>query len=181
LDIKFKVAEKLNSSDLPVITIQPTLYMGNMTAPWAAPSIVNHGTLAYPLPEQQKVSWVSWESMGQYVAAAVEHPELAGNSYRIGGAEALSGADMAGIYANHLSKPITYYPIALNDFKAGLNESIGEPVGTEIAKLYTWFTGDGAKRLDVDNSEITKALGITPDHFKHWVKSIDWQSIANPT
>ncbi len=181
IDIKLRVAEKLAQSELPVITIQPTLYMGNLTAPWSAPSIVHQGTLAYPLPESQKVSWISWESMAEFAAAAVEHPELAGQSFRVGGPEALSGIDIAAACATHLNKPVAYYPVALTDFEKGLNQALGEPVGTEIAKLYHWFSGEGRASLIVDNTKCTQALGITADNFSNWVKTIDWQAIAEPT
>jgi len=181
LDIKLLVANKLKDSGLPVITIQPTLYMGNMTAPWSAPAIVQKSTLAYPLPEQQKVSWISWESMGEYIAAAVEHPELAGQSFSIGGSEAISGIDMADVFSNHMSKPVTYFAVSLSDFEAGLNQALGEPVGTEISKLYGWFAGEGASRLNIDNAEIIKALEIKPNNFKQWVKSIDWHSFVDIT
>jgi len=180
VDIKLFVAEKLAQSGLPVVTIQPTLYMGNMAAPWSAPAIYHQGTLAYPLPEDQKVSWISWESMTEFVAAAVEKPELAGQSFNIGGPEALSGTDIANIYTNHLAKPVSYFSVALNDFEDGLNHALGEPVGTEIAKLYKWFSTDGAASLQVDNTEITHVLGVTPESINDWVKSVDWRHIASP-
>ncbi len=178
LDIKRLVAEKLSKSGLPVITIQPTLYMGNLAAPWTAPAIVAQGTLAYPLPETQKVSWISWDSMAEFVAAAVERPELAGNSYRAGGPEAISGSDMADVYSRYLSKPVSYYPVNLKDFENGLNQALGKPVGTEIARLYSWFSGDGAATLDVDNTEISQVLGVSPINFNEWVGTVDWQCLA---
>lgn len=178
IDIKLMVAEKLARSGLPVITIEPTLYMGNLAAPWSAPAIVHHGTVAYPLPEQQKVSWVSWESMAEVVAAAVEHPELAGQSFRVGGPEALSGRELADAYAAYLSMPVSYFAVDLKDFEFGLNQAMGEPVGTEIAKLYQWFSTAGADSLAVDNSYIEKALGVRPAGFDSWIETVDWLAIA---
>jgi len=179
-DIKLHVAKKLALSELSVITIQPTLYMGNLAAPWTTPAIVHQGRLAYPLPEQQKVSWISWKSMAEFAAAAVEHTELAGQSFRIGGSEALSGVDLAKIFSVHLLKPITYYPVALNDFENGLNQALGEPVGTEISKLYKWLSGEGATWLDIDNKNAIQALDTMPSDFNDWIKTIDWQNIAGP-
>ncbi|NOY73238.1 MAG: NmrA family NAD(P)-binding protein [Gammaproteobacteria bacterium] len=178
IDIKLLVAEKLAQSGLPVITLQPTLYMGNLAAPWTAPAITHQGTLAYPLPEQQQVSWISWENMAEFAAAAVEHTEFAGQSFRIGGSKALSGTDIAKAFAIHLSQPISYCSVALNDFEKGLNHALGEPAGTEIAKLYKWFSGEGADSLNVDNTDATQALGIVPNDFDDWIKTVDWKNIA---
>lgn len=181
VDVKVRVSRLLADSGIPVIGIEPTLYMDNLASPWAAPSIVLKNTLAYPLPETQKISWISWDDMAACVVAAIKHPELTGRSFRVSGPQALSGGQLAEVFSAHLCKPVSYYPISLNDFAAGLNGALGEPVGTEIARLYGWFAGEGAAYLAVDDTaraEVEQALSVTPRQFSGWVNTIDWVNLA---
>ena len=52
---------------------------------------------------------------------------------------------------NIYNTPISYFPAPLGNFANGLNHERGEPVNTEIAKLYKWFSAESAAGLDVNN------------------------------
>lgn len=184
VDIKVRVSKLLANSGISVIGIEPTLYMENLASPWAAPSIVLKNTLAYPLPEAQKISWTSWDDMAAFVVAALKHPEFAGRSFRVSGPQALTGGQLTQVFSARLGKPVSYYPIPLSDFSSGLNAALGEPVGTEIARLYGWFSGEGAAYLMVDDhacAQAEQALSVTPRQFSGWVNTIDWANLAKGT
>ena len=183
VDIKVRAKQRLAGSGLPVVGVEPALYMDNLASPWAAPSIVLHGTLAYPLPESQKVSWLSWQDMAAFVVAAMMRPDLAGQALRVGGPQALTGSQLADALSSRLKKPVSYYRVPLDDFSAGLNGALGEPVGTEIARLYGWFSGEGAACLNVDatHEETGKILSVTSQRFADWANAVDWTALTNPT
>lgn len=181
VDIKVRVSKLLAESGIPVIGIAPTLYMDNLASPWVAPSIVLNDTLAYPLPEAQKVSWTSWDDMAAFVVAALKHPEFAGRSFRVGGPQAPTGGQLAEVFSACLGKPVSYHPIPLSDFASGLNAALGEPAGTEIARLYGWFSGKGAAYLTVDDhtrAEVEQTLSVTPRQFSVWINTIDWVNLT---
>lgn len=39
--------------------VQPTVFMDNLVAPWALPSLLNDGVMAYPGPAANPISWIS--------------------------------------------------------------------------------------------------------------------------
>lgn len=181
VDIKVRAARLLAESDIPVIRIEPTLYMDNLASPWAAPSIVLKNTLAYPLPAAQKISWTNWDDMAAFVVGALKHGEFAGRSFRIGGPQALTGEQLAEMLSARLGRLISYYPIPLEGFAAGLNAALGEPVGTEIARLYGWFSGEGSACLAVDDHDRMEAehmLTVKPRRFSEWINTVDWDGAA---
>lgn len=178
LDIKRRVSRLLVESGLPVITIQPTLYMGNLAAPWSAPAIVRDGVVAYPLPGDLKVSWISWETLAEFAAAALEHPGLAGRSFRIAGPEALTGAEVARTFAQHLRRPVTYFPVPLDDFRRNLAPVLGEAAADAITHLYAWFAGEGAHTLTPDIAPALEVLNVVPQRISEWVATVNWMALA---
>ncbi len=184
VDIKVWVSRLLASSGIPVVRIEPTLYLDNLASPWAAPSIVLQNTLAYPLPETLQISWTNWDDMAACTVAALKHPEFAGRSFRVGGPQDLTGGQLAEMLSARLGKSISYHPIPLADFASGLNAALGDPVGTEIAHLYEWFSGAGATYLAVDDpvrTEVERAFSFTPRRFSDWVNGIDWVELVKTT
>lgn len=179
LDIKRRIFALLSGCGLPVITLEPTLYMGNLAAPWSAPAIVNDGTVAYPLPRDLKVSWISWESLAEFVAAALERPALLGRSFRVAGPEALTGTEVADAFSSYLRKPVSYFPVPLADFESGLKQVLGESIAGEIARLYAWFAEDGAPWLNPDPVPAMEALGVTSQRFLDWIRTVNWTGMAN--
>ena len=179
LDIKRRVSLLLSESGLPVITLEPTLYMGNLAAPWSVSSIIHDNTVAYPLPPDIKVSWISWESLAEFVVAALERPSLIGRSLRIPGPEALTGTDIASAFSSCLQMPIDYYPVPLPDFESGLKRVLGESTAREIARLYAWFANQSVTLLAPDPAPAVQALGVRPQRLSDWIRTIDWTGLAN--
>jgi len=81
-------------SDLPLITLEPTVYMDNLLAPWSLPAVVS-GTFAYQAPAEASVAWISHRTLAQAVLAAATAP-LVGQSLRIGGPADLVAARLTG-------------------------------------------------------------------------------------
>ena len=178
LDIKRRASRLLAESGLPVITLQPTLYMGNLAAPWSAPTIVRDGVVAYPLPGELKVSWISWETLAEFAAAALERPGLAGRSFRVAGPEALTGAEVARTFSEHLCRPVTYFPVPLDDFRRNLAPVLGETAADAITHLYAWFAGEGARTLTPDIAPALEALNVVPQRISEWVGTVNWTALA---
>ncbi len=178
LDAGIDTESYLRASELPSICVRPTLYMGNLTGPWLAPVIVHKGVLAYPLPADFRVSWISWEDLAAYVTEAVKRPDLAGQTINVGGPETLTGTEVAATLSAAVGRPVAYFPVGLADFAAGLNATLGDGVGTQIAAVYRWYQGDGASRLRVDLKPALAMLPIRPTKFADWAKAQDWNALA---
>lgn len=79
--------ERVAASGLPHVVLQPTVYLDNLAAPWAAEALAK-GTIAYPAARDAEVSWMSHRTLGDWVAA-VAGGGADGHIMSIGGPEGL--------------------------------------------------------------------------------------------
>ena len=157
-------------SALQLVTLEPTVYMDNVMAPWSLPAILS-GTLAYPAQPEVAISWISHRTLAQAVVAAATAPVL-GQSIRIGGPAAITGTEMAATLSAHLGRPISYAPIPLPDFAAGLNAAFGPPAGDRIAELYAHLAAHPDALAD--GAEGLARLGVTGEGFADFVARQRW-------
>lgn len=137
-EIKRGLEEYLRKSGVPFVILRPSVYMDNLAAPWSLSSITNQSTIAYPLPGNVKISWISLDDTAALAATALGHPELAGSIFDVGGSEAVSGQESSERFTRVLGRSFIYQEIPVDAFEEGLNQAFGEPIGTEIAKIYRW-------------------------------------------
>lgn len=177
VDIKVKAEAIVRSANLASIVVRPTLYLDNLTAPWSAPGIVRDRVVAYPLPAALPVAWSTWEGVAACVAAALSRPDLAGCSFDVGAGPAVTGPELAAKFGDARGGEHLYAAIPLAGFAAGLNAAMGEPIGTEIAKLYAWFAAEGREHLAPDD-EAWSALQLQPAPLAKWIARQDWSGLA---
>ena len=169
-DIKREVAAYLLASGIASIVLQPTIYLDNFAQAWAAPALVR-GSLEYPIPSSFKVAWISWRDNAAYCAAALSHPELAGRSFLIGGAEELTGPQLAERFARKLGREIRFASTDLGQFESAINGLLGPPCGTELGVWYRWVARQKTSPYaGVDAGE----LGVRPQSVDSWIAAHDW-------
>jgi NAD(P)H dehydrogenase (quinone) len=177
IDVKVAAEAIVRAASIPWTIIRPTIYLGNLLAPWSAPAIVRDHVIAYPLPSDVALSWISWEDTALGVARALADPTMAGQTLDIGGASAVTGTELAATFSRVLGGRYTYAPIPLEGFELGLNQALGPPVGTQIAALYRWLDDHGhdqLSRLKNDNAR----LGLEPTPLEDWIKAQNWPAMA---
>lgn len=164
--------DAVKSGAVPSTILQPTVFMDNLLAPWSLPGITGQGLLAYPAPETAPISWISHRSLAAYVYAAATQPDAVGRDLRIGGPEALGGAELCERLGQRLGRPITYQRIPLDGFAAGLDHAFGPPAGQRIASIYARLDADAAA-MAVDPAS-TSFLGVAPESFASFAARHDW-------
>jgi len=180
-DQKLELRRYLEQASIPSITLNGTLYMDNLTAPWSAPGIVHQGVVAYPLPAEMRVSWISWEEAAAYAVAALERPDLAARktALQLGGVEALTGTQLAAILARVLRKSIRYVDLPLAQLELGLNQAFGPPAGTELAANYAWLARPRERSpLDVDLTRARAELPVPQRRFEDWARDVPWTVLS---
>ncbi|WP_051250447.1 SDR family oxidoreductase [Paenibacillus harenae] len=70
-DMKRELIAYVLQSGIPSIILQPTFYMEN----FLIPGVVGNQTLAYPVPADSAIAWISMEDAAAYGAYALNHPE----------------------------------------------------------------------------------------------------------
>jgi NAD(P)H dehydrogenase (quinone) len=176
-EIKRHIEQSIRQSGVPSIILRPPIYMDNLVAPWSISGIVQQGIVAYPLPADVKVSWISLDDTAALAVAALQRPELAGLTFDIGGPEAVSGQEIAARFAEALNRPFTYQPIPNDAFEQSLNQAFGEPTGTEIAKIYRWrasHSEDG----EIDMGTVLPKLPVELTTFDQWIRGVQWAERA---
>lgn len=181
IDIKVELEAYLKQARIPSVVLRPTIYLGNLTAPFAAPSIVNQGVLAYPIPAAQRVSWISWEDAAAYAVAALKRPNLAAGKpvYRIGGPKALTGDELATTIGKALGRPVIYVAVPHDQFEAGLNASFGPTVGAAIAGFYQYMTDPArSDSLNVDLAAVRAELPVPQTSLEAWANQVPWKILG---
>jgi len=172
-EIKRNLEQHLDQSGVPYIILRPPVYMDNFAAPWSIPSIVHQNVVAYPLPPETTVPWISLDDAAAFAVAALQRAELSGSTFDIGGPEAISDQEIAARFAKFLNRPFTYQQIPIDAFEQGLNQAFGKPTGTEIAKIYRW-------RATYPEDEVTNVsavlakLPIKLTTFEQWIQGVKW-------
>jgi nucleoside-diphosphate-sugar epimerase len=161
-------------SALPLVTLEPTIYMDNLMAPWSLPGLLS-GTFASPAPADVAVAWMSHRTLAEAVVAAATAPVL-GQSIRIGGPEALTGPQIAALLSDRLARPVTYAQIPLDGFAAGLNASFGPPAGDRIAELYAHLAAHPTSMAD--GADGLKRLGVGAESFADFIARQSWTAAA---
>ncbi|MFF2089199.1 SDR family oxidoreductase [Paenibacillus sp. NPDC058174] len=140
IEFKRQLINEAKESGLPVVFLQPTLYLENLFVP----GVFNDQLLAYPVPADEPLAWVSIDDAAQYAVYAIQHPELAGQSVPVIGPDYLTGRQLAAQLGETLGRPVAFHPLATTDFEAALRPLLGEETSAGLAGLYEWIGSNSA-------------------------------------
>ena len=144
-----EVVDHLQASGVPSIVLRPTFFMEILLGPWIRPGIVNDGVIAFPLPADLPMSWVSASELGDYAVAALDRPDLAGRTFDIGGPQPLTGNDLAACFSQVLQRHITFVSISPDDYENALVPVFGATVAHEVAAQVRCIISHGTGAVDM--------------------------------
>jgi len=170
-----EVIDYLRASGIPSVVIRPTFYYEIFLGPWIRPGIVESGVVAFPLPAQFPMSWVSAEETATYAVAALERGDLAGQEFDVGGPEALTGDDIAVRFGEVMGRSLSYLPIDPDDYERALVPIFGETVAFEVAAQVRSMIRRGTGAVDMT---ATRALfGVEPISLGRWISEHHWDTV----
>lgn len=181
LDTKHALERYLHDSRIPSISLRGTLYLGNLGAPWSGPRIVHHGVIAYPVPKDLRICWLSWEEAAAYAVAALARPDLAARKrvLQLGGAEAIVATRLTSAIADTLKKPMRYVELAPSELEAGMTPVLGARASAELAEFYRWVSEPRERSpLDVDTAAARAELPVPQSSVEAWAKNFPWSMVA---
>ena len=156
---------------VPAVVLRPTAYMDNLRMPWTIGPVKAQGVLAYPLPADLPVNWISHRSLGAAAVAAATRPDITGRSFDIAGPAALKGPEVAALFGQALGRVVTYAALPPADFGAGINAALGAPNGDDLGDLYTRLA---QVPWALQGNEGNAALGLAPESFATWFARQDF-------
>ncbi|MEU3751778.1 NmrA family NAD(P)-binding protein [Streptomyces olivoreticuli] len=162
-------------SGLPLVVLRPPVYLDNLFSPWNGPALVDEGVLAYPLSADRRVAWLSHGDLAAAVVAALGSDGLEGETLEIGGAEAVTGPELAAAFGRALGRDVHYLPLDPEEFEAGLGQVIGAEGARGVAGVYRWAaTGADPELFAADPRTAEQRLGIRLTPLAEWISAQPW-------
>ncbi len=177
-DSKKAADEALRASGAPLVFLRPAIYLGNLAAPFSAPSVVERDELRYPpVPSDVQLPYISVEDQAAAAVAALDRSDLIGRTLPIG--LMLSGAHLARELTAGLGREITHAPMTPGELGDSVRPLMGNHVAEIIAADYVLVGQRPASlNLDADVDASHRELGVTTTPVAEWAAVQDWQGAA---
>jgi NAD(P)H dehydrogenase (quinone) len=173
-DSKLAIEQYFDAEKLPYISLRPTLYLDNLSAPFLLPVIQNNSILPYPIPANEKIAWLSHQDLAQFIAETLKHTDLIGKKFFIGG-QLITGEEMAATISALAGRHIQFIPVAPDDFEKQIAPAFGEQTAKEIANIYRFVKGNVEHLQARDLHKNTMVhLPVNVQSFEEWAKAIKW-------
>lgn len=171
---RHEVIDYLQESGVPHIVLRPTFYMEILLGTWIRPGIVEQGVVAFPLPADFPMSWISAGEMAAYGVAALDRPHLSGANFDIGGPQPLSGNDIARSFSEVLERSVSYVSIPPDDYERALAPVFGSTVAFEVASQVRYMIAQGDGSIDMTDTATQFGVNSTP--LDAWIRQHNWDT-----
>ncbi|MBT2368547.1 NmrA family NAD(P)-binding protein [Streptomyces sp. ISL-10] len=174
--------EGLAESGVELVVVRPPVYLDNLFSPWNGPALVDEGVLAYPLPADVPTAWISHRDLAQAVYAALRADGVAGRTFDIGGAQTLTGPQLAEEFTRGLGHPVRYTALEPHVFEQGLAQIVGPRTAGGVAGIYHFMaSGVEPALMAGDGGGSARELGFTAAAVNEWVTRQPWQMWSGRT
>ena len=179
-DSKAVAAQVFQRADVPVIMFQPVGYLANLSDHFSAPNVVKYHELRYALPAEHRQPWISVEDQAALTVAALERPDLAGRTFRIG--EQLTGHELAAGISEGVGHSIRYVAYHPQMFWGALTPMMDEQIVKSLVDDYEMLGSRPASlNLDADTQAIRHELGLPATALANWARAQNWEEMAAPS
>ncbi|UUZ93473.1 NmrA family NAD(P)-binding protein [Paenibacillus sp. P25] len=174
-DIKSELVAYVKQSGIPSIILQPIFYMEN----FLIPGVVDDQMLAYPVPADRAIAWISMEDAAAYGVYALSHPELAGQTLPIVGPEALTGNQLAEQFSAALNREIHFYSLPTEVFQEALTPVLGKAASRPGRLVQMgWIKYEFTAQARPSHRRVRSAIPGTP--LIEWVKQAVQHGLFSP-
>lgn len=177
-DHRRQIRDMLRSMDLPVISIQPVVFLENLLEGWAWPPIRDQNLIRYCHKPTLDVSWISLDDVARLMIAAIERPELAGRNFAVGGPETVQLHELTDKLARAWKRPLAYEYQTVQDFAYKIGEAMKdrahiapEVLVDQMFRAYTWYNDNNGFKVDMEPT--LKELPATLTPIEEWARNHD--------
>ncbi|ENH99864.1 hypothetical protein COCC4DRAFT_180003 [Bipolaris maydis ATCC 48331] len=171
-----RVMRSLLREHVPVISIEPVVYLDNLLEGWALPPIRDRQTVVYCHKPDLRVSWICHHDVAQIMMAAMHRPELAGRDIPIGGPETVVLSQLTEKLSRAWGKELSYENQTVSDFCDKISKTMqGRGLGTETVvsqmfKAYTYYNEAEDEPFNIDMKPIISELGVKLTPIEEWAE-----------
>jgi len=164
-DAKGEVNAVFIAEQVPVTWLKVAFYWENFIYFGQGPQSGPEGGLVLGLPlDGGKLPGIAVGDVGK-VALGVfaKGPSMVGETVGIAG-ETLSGPELADAFATHLGRPVTFYDMPFDDYRA-----LGFPGADDMGNMYQWQAIMGEEFLGQRSADTARALNPELLSFDSWL------------
>ncbi|SFE75263.1 Uncharacterized conserved protein YbjT, contains NAD(P)-binding and DUF2867 domains [Paenibacillus algorifonticola] len=165
IEIKRELINYVKQSGVPFIIVQPIVYMEN----FLIPGLLNNHMLAYPVPADKPIAWISADDAAKYHVYALTHSHLAGSTLQATGPEALTGMQLAEHFSAALGEAISFYSLPLDSFETAIRPLLGKETASGLAGLYRWIEANTASLPQPDHINPTVDPSFRMTGMTEWI------------
>lgn len=175
-DDRREMRRLLRESGMPVISIEPVVYLDNLLEGWALGPIRDHDTVIYCHKPNLHVSWICHHDVAQIMVAAMHRPDLAGRDIPIGGPETVVLEQLAQKLSGAWEKKLGYENQTVADFCDKISKTMQgrglemEKIVSQMFKAYTYYNEAPDEPFRVDMRPIATDLGVELTPIEVWAK-----------
>lgn len=153
--------EGLQGAVASVVVLAPRLFLENLLLPFVAGPLQTSGVLAYPLPADKPVSWISHRDVAEAAVEAIEGRAEDG-VYDLG-YNALTGQELADQLSGALGRSVSYEAITPEEFSSRATPVLGEQVAAGVGALYEAFASDHTLEISAEARQLglDRRLGVS--------------------
>lgn len=175
-DDRREMRRLIRESGVPVISIQPVVYLDNLLEGWALPPIRDHNTVVYCHKPTLQVSWICHHDVAQLMMAAMEHPELAGRNFAVGGPETVRLEQLTEKLSRAWGRKLDYECQTVADFCEKISKTMQgrgletQRIVTQMFKAYTYYNEAEDEPFNIDMGPVLKELPVKLTSIEDWAK-----------
>lgn len=175
-DDRREIRRLLRNSGVPVISIQPVVYLDNLLEGWALPPIRDRSTVIYCHKPDLKVSWICHHDVAQLMMAAMHRPDLAGRNFAVGGPETVRLSELTEKLSRAWGRRLSYENQSVADFCDKISETMQgrgletEKIINQMFKAYTYYNEASDEPFNIDMGPVLKELPVKLTLIEEWAK-----------
>lgn len=176
-DHRREIRGLLRDMGLPVISIQPVVFLDNLLEGWALPAILERDTVVYCHRDTLEVSWICQDDIARLMVAAIDRPDLAGRNIPVGGPETVRLAQLTEKVARGWGRSLQYECQTVDDFCDRISDAMSRRSGLDagvvvdqMRRAYTWYNDAPERPFLVNMAPVLKELPVKLTSIEEWAR-----------
>ena len=181
-DVRLQMREALEQSGVPVISLQPVVFMDNLLRGWAFPHIADRNRFVYPHEANLEVCWICQDDLAALMLAAAARPDLAGRHIAVGGPAPIRGTDVAAALTQASGREIRFESQSVEAFCVAMEALMQSRAPEErsrmireLGNIYRWYNTSAERPFFVDMSPVLRELPVRLTSFAEWSARQHWR------